>query len=68
MAQFITAELRTVEGVSLGVLVLQEKEFKSGSTGFFGTAKAEIDGKRYQCQVQAVEIGSKERNAGESQS
>ena len=40
-------------------IVANEKQFKTGSRGYFGTGKVEIDGKRYQCQVQLVEIGSK---------
>jgi hypothetical protein len=35
------------------------KEFKTGSRGFYGQGKIEIDGKRYQVQIQLVEIGSK---------
>ena len=42
-----------------GLVVLAEKTFKTGSRGFWGSAKVVIDGKRYQVQVQAVEIGSK---------
>lgn len=56
---FLTAELRTVDGKSLGVIVLAEKQFKSGSVGYHGQAKVSIDGLRHQVQVQAVEIGSK---------
>ena len=56
---FLTCEIRTVDGKSLGVLVLQPKEFKTGSRGYFTTGKVEIDGRRYQAQVQLVEIGSK---------
>ena len=56
---FLTAELRTVDGQSLGVLVLKEKVFKSGSVGYHGQGKVEIADKRHQVQVQAVEIGSK---------
>ena len=60
---FLTAEIRTVDGQSLGVLVLKEKVFRSGSVGFHGQGKIEIGGKRHQVQVQAVEIGSK-KDAG----
>ncbi len=38
---------------------LPEKKFKTGSTGYWATQKVEMNGKRYQCQVQMVEIGSK---------
>jgi len=43
----------------VGLLMAAEKEFKTGSKGFFGTAKIQIGEKRYQVQVQLVEIGSK---------
>jgi len=33
--------------------------FKTGSRGFFGMGKIQIGEKRYQVQVQLVEIGSK---------
>lgn len=56
---FLTAELRTVDGKSLGVIVLAEKQFRSGSVGFFGQTKVSIDGVRFQTQCQLVEIGSK---------
>ena len=44
---------------SVGILNAAEKVFKTGSRGFFGMGKILIDGKRYQAQVQLVEIGSK---------
>ncbi len=47
------------KGQTLGVIVANEKQFKTGSRGFFGMSKLELDGKRYQVQVQLVEIGSK---------
>lgn len=56
---FLTATIRDDNGESVGVIVLARKEFKSGSLGYFGQGKVQIDGKRHQCQVQAVEIGSK---------
>ncbi len=62
---FVIAELKTSEGESLGVLTVAPKEFKTGSRGFYANGKMEIEGKRYQVQVQMVEIGSKERKEGE---
>ena len=59
---FLTATIRDDNGQSLGIVVLKEKRFQTGSTGFFGTAKVEIAGKRHQVQVQAVEIGSKAKS------
>ena len=43
----------------VGELVAAEKLFKTGSRGFFGMGKIQIGEKRYQVQVQLVEIGSK---------
>lgn len=54
----IITELKT-DGKVLGTLTAVPKEFKTGSRGFYGQGKIEIDGKRYQVQVQLVEIGSK---------
>ena len=44
---------------TVGLLAVEEKQFKTGSKGFFGTGKVKIGEKRYQVQVQLVEIGSK---------
>jgi hypothetical protein len=55
----IIAELKTPEGQSLALFVANPKEFKTGSRGYYANGKAEIDGKRYQVQIQLVEIGSK---------
>jgi hypothetical protein len=62
----ITTELKT-DGTVIGALTANPKEFKTGSRGFYGQGKIEIDGKRYQVQIQLVEIGSK-KTAGESDS
>jgi len=43
----------------VGMLVADEKNFKTGSRGYFGMGKIQIGEKRYQVQVQLVEIGSK---------
>jgi len=43
----------------VAVLTAAEKVFKTGSRGFFGMGKVQIADKRYQMQVQLVEIGSK---------
>jgi hypothetical protein len=40
---------------------LQARTFKTGSRGYGAYGKAEIDGKRYQISVNAVEIGSGKR-------
>ena len=60
----IIAELKTDDGKLLGVFTLPAKDFKTGSKGFYANGKVELDGKRYQTQIQLVEIGSKK--AGET--
>ena len=54
----ITVEIKK-DGQAVGILTAAEKIFKTGSLGFFGMGKIQIDDKRYQIQVQSVEIGSK---------
>lgn len=46
-------------GTLVGELSAPEKMFKTGSRGYFGMGKIQIGEKRYQVQVQLVEIGSK---------
>lgn len=58
---FLIAELKTQDGQLVAMLTVPPKDFKTGSKGFFGSTKAEIDGKRYQVQIQIVEIGSKKK-------
>lgn len=48
-----------VDNKVIGVMVVNPKTFSTGSTGFFGSTKLEIEGERYQVQFQAVKIGSK---------
>ncbi len=43
----------------VAMLPAAEKVFKTGSRGYFGTGKIQIGEKRYQAQVQLVEISSK---------
>jgi hypothetical protein len=38
---------------------LPEKKFSTGSVGYYTNTKLDFNGKRYQCQFQMVEIGSK---------
>ena len=52
----ITVEFKK-DSQSVGILTAAEKAFKTGSRGFFGMGKIQIDDKRYQVQVQLVEIG-----------
>ena len=54
------------EGEKLvGMLPATEKVFKTGSKGFYGMGKIQIGEKRYQVQIQLVEIGSKPKADGE---
>jgi hypothetical protein len=39
--------------------ILDKKDFKTGSTGYYGQGKMVAGGKKYQVQIQCVEIGSK---------
>lgn len=56
----LQAIIKTADGDALGLLVLNEKHFTSGSRGYHGQGKIEIGGRRYQAQCQLVEIGSKD--------
>jgi hypothetical protein len=56
---FIIAELKSNDGQMLTVLSVAPKDFKTGSRGYYANQKMEIEGKRYQVQIQLVEIGSK---------
>jgi hypothetical protein len=54
----ISVEIKK-DGETVGTLKAPEKVFKTGSRGFYGMGKIQIDEKRYQVQVQLVEIGSR---------
>jgi hypothetical protein len=45
----------------ISTIMAQEKEFSTGSKGFHWQGKLDIDGERYQAQVQIVKIGSKRK-------
>ena len=64
---FIIAELKSDAGQMLTVLTVAPKEFKTGSKGFYANQKMEIGGKRYQLQIQIVEVGSKKKAEGENE-
>lgn len=55
----LIVEIKTAEGETIALLTVEAKNFKTGSRGYHGQAKIDFDGKRYQTQVQMVEIGSK---------
>ena len=58
----LTIEIKE-NGQVVGMLLAEEKTFKTGSRGFYANQKIEMDGKRYQVQIQLVEIGSKKAAA-----
>ena len=39
--------------------IIDKKDFKTGSRGYYGTGKMVAGGKKYQISIQVVEIGSK---------
>jgi hypothetical protein len=52
-----------IDGNEVGTILLTAKDFKTGSTGFYGQGKISLNDdalKGYQAQVQLVKIGSKE--------
>ena len=51
----------------LAILSAMPKQFSTGSLGFYANQKIEITGKRYQVQLQLVEIGSKKTKETESE-
>ena len=53
------ATIKDPMGETLITLELEHKTFSTGSRGYRGQGKIQMDGKRYQLQVQAVEVGSK---------
>ena len=59
---FLTATLRDDNGESLGVIVLKAKAFRTGSVGYHGQAKVELEGLRYQCQAQLVKIAGQDES------
>mgnify|MGYP001417831568 CR=1 FL=1 len=54
----LSVEIKENEKI-VGTFAATEKAFKTGSKGYFGMGKIQIGEKRYQAQVQLVEIGSK---------
>ncbi len=61
----LIVEVKNKDGQIITVLSANPKTFSTGSRGYHGLAKAEIDGKPYQINFQAVEIGSKTRVSGD---
>ena len=52
-------EIKDSNGKVVAVVMVNPKVFSTGSRGYFGSTKVEIDGKRFQTQIMMVEIGSK---------
>ena len=59
---YIIADLKLDDGKSVGVITAPQKDFKTGSKGFYGNGKLDIDGKLYTVQIQLVEIGSRPKS------
>jgi hypothetical protein len=55
----LIADIKTENDQKVAIINILPKQFKTGSRGYYANQKVEIDGKRYQVQVQFVEIGSK---------
>jgi hypothetical protein len=53
------ATIRNPMGETLITLELDAKTFSTGSRGYRGQGKVTMHGKKFQVQVQAVEVGSK---------
>ena len=63
----LIATLRTEDGELVDVFTLKPKEFKTGSKGYYALGKMTVKGKRYQTQIQLVEIGSRPEEPSETQ-
>lgn len=59
----LKAAIRTDMGETLLTLELDPVTFKTGSRGERGQGKVTVNGKKYQVQVMAVEVGSKNGKA-----
>jgi hypothetical protein len=59
----LTLTVRDDNGEALGVIVAAPKTFATGSEGYHGQAKITIDGRRFQCQAQLVQIREKSEEA-----
>lgn len=56
---FMVVDLKNDQGQVIAVISVPVKAFKTGSRGYYANQKVEVGGKRYQAQIQLVEIGSK---------
>jgi hypothetical protein len=55
----LLVRIEDARGNLVGAFTASEGDFRTGSKGFKATAKVNIDGKRYQTQLNMVEIGSR---------
>jgi len=55
----VKVAIKTDLGETIATVALQPKVFSTGSRGEYKAFKIEVDGRRYQMTVTAVEIGSK---------
>ena len=62
----IVVTMKDDQGNVVAEILATQKQFKTGSRGFYGMTKVEIEGKRYQTQIQLVEIGSKDTPASDA--
>lgn len=62
MAVLVT--IKDPTGNVAGELLATEKVFRTGSRGLFAQGKVVIEGRRYQAQVQLVQIGSRPAREG----
>lgn len=56
---YLDVIIKDEQGETIGKLVMNEKQFRTGSKGFYAQGKMSIGERRYQVQCQMVEIGSK---------
>lgn len=62
MTEFAKITIEVAGGVS--TIVAEPKEFKTGSRGFYGQGKVQAaDGRRFQVNVNIVEIGTKPKQS-----
>lgn len=54
-----TQQIDVIASIHGQTVPVTPKAFKTGSVGYFGVGKIALNGKKYQAQVQLVEIGSK---------
>jgi hypothetical protein len=58
MSEEVNMATIQVDGIK-AVFNLNKKDFSTGSKGYHATGKFEVAGKRFQVNIQLVEIGSK---------